>query len=480
MNIKSVLYITGLFLLVLGLLMALPTIAAVYLKDGDAWMFLVSATITSFVGLFLINTMKTKTIALLPRHIFLLTNITWILISIFSSLPFLLVAKMSWTDSFFESMSGITTTGATVIDHLSTVNGGILLWRSILQWIGGIGFIVLAVAILPFLKVGGMRLFQSESSDWSDKCLPRSGSIAKHIVTIYFVLTIACTFTYYLAGMGMFDAINHAMTTVSTGGYSTSDYSLGNFNSLLIYWNTIIFMILGSLPFVSMVKLLRGSRTNIFKDSQIRCFMVTLLIAWIFVTIWLWQHSSYNWFEAFTYAAFNTTSIITSTGYAVTDYTLWGGLAVSLFFFLAFVGGCSGSTTGGVKIFRFQIGFRLLNIQLKHLAHPRAFQVQSYNGIEISNEILRSLVAFCFFFGLLIAIITTSLSFLGLDLITSLSGAVSIVTNVGPALGDIVGPAGNYSTLPSEAKWILCTGMLVGRLEIITVIIMLIPDFWRT
>ncbi|WP_211828221.1 TrkH family potassium uptake protein [Kistimonas asteriae] len=479
MNIKPVLYVAGLFLMVLGILMLIPALLTLSMGDIGAGAFFESAIYTFLSGGLLAMLMRSRHFSLVSRQIFLLTNVSWILVSAFAALPFVLVEDMSYTDAFFETMSGITTTGSTVMSHLTTVNGGILLWRSILQWLGGIGFIVMAVAILPFLKVGGMRLFQSESSDWSEKALPRSGSIAKRIVLVYSIITILCMVGYLLSGMNLFDAANHAMTTVSTGGYSTSDASMGHFSNPWVHWNATLFMILGSLPFVLFVRFLRGDRASLLRDSQVQAFIGFLVMIWLLFSVWLWLNSSYDWFESLTLVAFNTTSVVTTTGYAMTDYSLWGGFAISLFFFLTFVGGCSGSTAGGIKIFRFQIGFKLLHIQLKQLNHPRAFLVQSYNGIEITNDILRSLVAFSSFFGLLVALLTIGLSLLGLDFVTSLSGAVTAIANVGPGFGDVIGPAGNFATLPAMAKWLLCVGMLMGRLEVITVLVMFLPSFWR-
>ncbi|MCK5893981.1 MAG: TrkH family potassium uptake protein [Endozoicomonadaceae bacterium] len=476
---KPVLYVAGLLLVLLGILMLIPAMIAWLIDDFGTIAFLKSSFITLLTGCLLTVFMRTKQFSLTTRQIFLLTNVSWILVGLFAALPFSLVENMSYTDAFFETMSGITTTGSTVITHLSTINGGILLWRSILQWFGGIGFIVMAIAILPFLKVGGMRLFQSESSDWSEKALPRSHSIAEQIVVIYLCLTLLCMFFYWLAGMNLFDAVNHAMATVSTGGYSTKNASMGHFSNPLIHWIAILFMILGSLPFVLFVKFLRGDRASLFHDSQVRTFVVFLVIIWLLVSTWLWFNSSYDWFESLTLAAFNCTSVVTTTGFSVTDYSLWGGFAISIFFVLTFIGGCSGSTTSGVKIFRFQVGFKLLHIQLKQSNHPRAFFTQYYNGIEITNDILRSLVAFGSSYCLIIAILVISLSLQGLDLVTSLSGTVTVIANVGPGLGDIIGPAGNFATLPSTAKWLLCFGMLLGRLEVITVLIILLPSFWR-
>ncbi|WOG25719.1 TrkH family potassium uptake protein [Endozoicomonas sp. 8E] len=459
--------------------MLLPALHDLVIGEEGAYSFGLSALITLLTGVPLYYFCRVPVFNLKPRQIFLLTNTSWLTLSAFAALPLYIQLDISYTDAFFETMSGITTTGSTVLSGLDQMNTGVLLWRSLLQWLGGIGFIVLAVAVLPFLKVGGMRLFQSESSDWSDKAMPRSGSIAKRIVCIYLGMTIFCAYLYFLGGMHGFEAINHAMTTLSTGGYSTSDSSMGHFHNPFIHWVAIVFMIFGSLPFVLFVKFLRGDSQSLLRDNQVQAFLKLLFILWVFLTLRLFINGDYSLFKSLTLVAFNTTSVITTTGFALTDYESWGGFAAALFLCLTVIGGCSGSTAGGIKVFRFQIAARLLGIQLKQLAHPRACFVQSYNGHKISSDILRSLIAFCFFFALLTTILTLLLSFLGLDLVTSLSGALTAVANVGPGLGDIIGPAGNFSSLPDAAKWFLSVGMLLGRLEVITVLVLFTPTFWK-
>ncbi len=465
--------------MVLGLLMVIPAMCDLTVGSNSAAAFFESAIWTFLSGGLTVLFTRSQTFRLDPRQIFIFTSLSWVTLSAFGAVPFMLVEQMSFTDAFFETMSGVTTTGSTVMTGLDTVDKGVLLWRSILQWLGGIGFIVMAVAILPFLKVGGMRLFQSESSDWSDKCLPRSGSIAKRVVLVYLLLSTLCALGYKLGGMTLFEAINHSMTTLSTGGYSTSDASMGHFTNTWIYWNGTIFMLLGGLPFVLFVKCMQGYTEDLIKDSQVKAFIGFMVAVWIIMAFWMTLHTERGFFESLTLAAFNSTSVVTTTGYALTDYSAWTGFTSTIFFFLMFVGGCSGSTAGGIKIFRFQIGFRLLQMQLKQASHPRAFLLHTYNGQEITSDILRSLVGFCFFYGLLIAIMTIALSALGLDMMTSLSGSITAVSNVGPGFGEIIGPAGNFLTLPDSAKWILSFGMLMGRLEIITVLVLLSPSFWR-
>lgn len=479
MNHKPIFFVIGLLLITLALLMVFPALVSLSCDEPGAHEFFTAALVSLIAGIVLTLFGRSPHFNLHPRDAFLLTTCSWVTLCAVGALPLLLIEHISYTDAFFETMSGITTTGSTVLSNLDQHPKAVLFWRSLLQWLGGIGFIVMAVALLPFLKIGGMRLFQSESSDWSDKAMPRSGSIAKRICLIYIALTALCSLLYHLEGMNLFEAINHGMTTVSTGGFSTSDSSMAHFTNPAIHWTGTLFMLLGGLPFVLYVKFLRGDRQALFQDTQVRFFIGLMLFIWAVFTLWLYLHSDYSLFQALTRVAFNTSSVITTTGFALGDYTLWGSFAVSCFFFLTFVGGCSGSTAGGLKIFRLQIALQLLRLQLRQLAHPKAFFCQTYNGQEISTDILRSLIGFSFFYLILIAVLTQALTLTGLDSISALTGAATAVANVGPGFGDIIGPAGNFSSLADTAKWLLCIGMLMGRLEVVTVLVLLSPSFWR-
>ena len=286
MNYKPVFYVIGLLLMTLAALMCIPFLTnVVFHTPAKNKAFLFSFVITAFVGMTMWNMSKPETFGLRSREIFLLTNLSWVMVSFFGALPFLLDPGMSFTDAFFETMSGITTTGSTVMTRLDHANPGVLMWRSVLQWLGGIGFIVMAVAILPILKVGGMKLFQSESSDWSEKVMPRSGAIAKHIVFIYLGLTFLCSCGYLYGGMTLFEAINHSMTTLSTGGFSTSDASMAHFHSPVVHWTGTLFMLLGSLPFVLLVRFVSGAGEPLLKDSQIQAFLEFMLLVWLGLTV---------------------------------------------------------------------------------------------------------------------------------------------------------------------------------------------------
>ncbi len=473
-------FIIGIFLITLAIAMVVPMITLmIFHRTADMPSFLWSSLITFVSGLALVGQGRPEHVHLRPRDMYLLTVSSWVIVCVFAALPFLLTQHISYTDSFFESMSGITATGSTVLSGLDTMSPGILIWRSLLHWLGGIGFIGMAVAILPLLRIGGMRLFQTESSDRSEKVMPRSHMVAKFIVLVYLGITVLGTLAFWWAGMSLFDAINHAMSAISTGGFSTSDQSLAKWPQPAVHWVAVVVMILGALPFTLYVATLRGNRGALLKDQQVQGFLVLLLVMWLVMTAWYWATTDLPWYDALRHVALNVTSVVTTTGFALGDYSLWGNFALMLFFYLGFIGGCSGSTAGGVKVFRFQVAYILLRANLHQLIHPRAVIKQKYNGHRLDDEIVRSILTFSFFFTFTICLIALMLSLLGLDWMTALTGAASTVSGVGPGLGETIGPAGNFSTLPDAAKWILSLGMLLGRLEIITVLVLCIPAFWR-
>lgn len=473
-------FILGIFLITLAASMVIPLLTLlIYERSDDLSAFLWSSLITLVAGLALVIPGRPENAQLRPRDMYLLTTGSWLVVCIFAALPMVLIQHISYTDAFFETMSGVTTTGSTVLVGLDRASPGLLIWRSMLHWLGGIGFIGMAVAILPLLRVGGMRLFQTESSDWGDKVMPRSHMAAKYILFIYVGFTLLGFLAFWLAGMSLFDAINHSMASISTGGFSTSDLSLANWQLPAVHWVAVLLMIIGGLPFTLYVATLRGNRRALFKDHQVRGFLGFLVLTWLVFGTWLWMNSDHSWLDAFRIVAVNVTSVVTTTGFALGDYTTWGSFAVLLFFYLTFIGGCSGSTSGGLKIFRFQVAYVLLKANLQQLVHPRAVIKQQYNNHTLDEEIVRSLITFSFFFAITIGVIALGLSLMGLDWITALTGAATAVCNVGPGLGPIIGPAGNFSTLPDAAKWLLTLGMLLGRLEILTVLVVITPAFWK-
>ncbi|MGX5726551.1 TrkH family potassium uptake protein [Metapseudomonas otitidis] len=479
-TLRTIGFIIGLFLITLAVSMVVPMLAVLaFDRTDDIGAFSWSSLITFIVGLALVAPGRPEHLHMRPRDMYMLTTASWVVVCIFAALPMVLIQHISYTDAFFETMSGITTTGSTVITGLDHASPGLLLWRSMLHWLGGIGFIGMAVAILPLLRIGGMRLFQTESSDWGEKVMPRSHMVAKYILVVYVALTLLGTLAFWLAGMTPFEAVNHAMSLISTGGFSTSDNSIANWKQPAVHWVAVVVMMAGSLPFTLYVATLRGHRKALVKDHQVRGFVGFLVATWLFFGTWLWLNSDYSWPDAFRIVAVNVTSVVTTTGVALGDYTLWGSFSVMLFFYLTFVGGCSGSTAGGLKIFRFQVALVMLRTNLKQLVHPRAVIRQKYNGHNIDEEIVRSLITFSFFFTITIGAIALGLCLVGLDWTTALTGAATAVCNVGPGLGPIIGPVGNFSTLPDAAKWLLTIGMLLGRLEILTVLVLFTRGFWK-
>ena len=473
-------FIIGIFLITLAVSMVVPMATLmIFERTGDLPSFLWSSLITFLAGLALVIPGRPEHVHLRPRDMYLLTVCSWVVVCVFAALPFLLTQHISYTDAFFESMSGITATGATVLSGLDNMSPGILMWRSMLHWLGGIGFIGMAVAILPLLRIGGMRLFQTESSDRSEKVMPRSHMVAKSIVLVYIGFTVLGSLAFWWAGMSLFDAINHAMSAISTGGFSTSDLSLAKWDAPAVHWVAVVVMILGSVPFTLYVSTLRGNRGALIRDQQVQGLLGLLVATWIVLGTWYWITTDLPWLDALRHVALNVTSVVTTTGFALGDYSLWGNFSLMLFFYLGFIGGCSGSTAGGIKIFRFQVAYILLKANLNQLIHPRAVIKQKYNGHRLDEEIVRSILTFSFFFAITICIIALLLSLLGVDWMTALTGAAATVSGVGPGLGEVIGPAGNFSTLPDAAKWILAGGMLLGRLEIITVLVLCMPAFWR-
>ncbi len=480
-NVLPVVQILGFLLILLSFLMTLPVNLLMFGNTPDWQAFVTSASICFVVGLLCFFSVGRKRHALKQRQMFILTVSAWVVIPLFSSLPLLLSdLKLSITDAFFESISGVTTTGSTVLSGLDSLPYDILLWRSIMQWMGGIGIIGMAVAILPFLRIGGMRLFATESSEWTEKAVPRTNRLAQGLVFSYLALTFSCILVYWTLGMDLFNAVNHALTTVSTGGYSTSDSSMGQFDELPILFASSIFMMLGAIPFFLFVRLLNGHAKPLLKDRQVHFFLKFLLVVAAMIAIYRVLNEGTVPLDAFVHALFNVTSVVTTTGYASQDYSLWGPFVVVVFFFLTFVGGCSGSTSGGMKIFRFQLSMLLLREQVLRLLHPNAVMTRHYNGRIISDEIVASSVAFSFIFLATLAVVAAILAALGLDLVTSLTGAATALANVGPGLGDTIGPAGNFQTLPDAAKWVLMVAMLLGRLELLSVFVMFSPHFWRS
>ena len=476
-NYKTVFFTLGILQIILGVSMFIPIIAQFVYSEVDSSFFGASIITIVFGTLFFLSNLDHDR-KLSLQQAFLLTALSWLNIAIFGSLPFIFsTIELTITDAFFESMSGITTTGSTIISNLENTPKGILLWRAILQWLGGIGIIVMAITLMPIMNVGGMQLFKISSNDSSEKILPKSKEIALRLIYIYSGLTVLCAFTYWIFGMGKFDSLTHSMTTIATGGFSNYNQSIGYFNSIPIEISSMIFIILGSLPFISYIKFISGDKKIFLRDIQIKTFIKIIIATIIILSIYLLITNG-NEFSLRS-ISFNTISILTGTGYVSAEFDGWGSFPLTLFFALMFIGGCAGSTTCGVKIFRVQILYLFITNQLKKIIYPKGVFVIKYDQNSVDDKFIASIISFIYFYFVIFFILAAVLSLTGLDFITAISGAATSISNVGPGLGPIIGPNGDFSSLPDISKWVLTVGMILGRLELFAILVLFLPSFWR-
>ncbi len=480
LDVRPVGYVIGLLVAALGVFMLVPLALDVADGRGHWPAFLESAALTFSIGAMLaLACANGVSDRLSLQQTFLLTTSVWVVLPVFGGLPLMLGETGStFTDAYFEAMSGLTTTGSTVLSGLDDMAPGLLLWRGILQWLGGIGIIVVAMVFLPELRVGGMQVFRSESFDTMGKILPRATEISASISSIYLGITLACVVAYLGTGMGLFDAVVHAMTTVSTGGFSNYDASMGAFSGIAEYVASV-FMLLGALPFVRYVQMLGGNHDALWRDSQVRAFVATLAVLVAVTVLALLRIFEHHPERALREAMFNIISIMTGTGYASVDYMTWGPFLISIFFFIGLIGGCAGSTACSIKIFRYQILFASIRVQLRRIRAPHGVFVPRFEGRPISQDVLGSVISFFVFFVVTLGVLTVALALTGLDFVTSVSGAATALANIGPGLGDTIGPSGNFSSLNDTAKWLLAGGMLLGRLEILAVFALFTVRFWR-
>ena len=477
-NYKTVFFTLGILQIILGISMVFPIIIQIIFDELDS-SFIGASLITIIFGtlFFLSNLDHDKKLSL--QNAFLLTALSWLSIAVFSSLPFIFSnLNLSITDSFFESMSGITTTGSTIITDLNSSPKAILLWRALLQWLGGIGIIVMAITLMPIMNVGGMQLFKVSSSDASEKILPKTKEITLRLILIYLILTFLCSFFYNICGMKFFDSLTHSMTTIATGGFSNYNESIGYFNNIKIEIVSMIFIILGSIPFISYIKFLSGKKNIFYTDTQIKSFIkiifYSILILFIYLTIFNKSFSDVSLRSI----SFNVISILTGTGYVTQNFDDWGSFPLIYFLILMFIGGCAGSTACGIKIFRVQILYLFLKNQLKKIIYPRGIFIIKYDNNNVNEKFMASIIAFIYLYIIIFFIITAMLTLSGLDFTTSISGAATSISNVGPGLGELIGPNGNFSQLPDFSKWVLSFGMILGRLELFAILVLFLPSFW--
>ncbi|MFT4347650.1 TrkH family potassium uptake protein [Bartonella ancashensis] len=460
--------------------MLLPVLADLRYNNRDWETFLYPCAITTVLATLVFLATRGATYRFSARLGFTLTVCLWLTGSIVGALPlYLSPLKISLAKAIFESVSGITTTGSTVIAGLDHLPQSLLLWRSLICWIGGIGFIGLALLLLPSLRVGGVQLFHMESSDKSEKILPRINQIANGIIIAYIGLTFSCMLSYFAAGMTLFDAINHAMSTVATAGFSTHDTSFGYFSekpTILVV--STIFMFLSSLPFVLYIKLVFPSHSKRFIDPQIVVFFNIVFLSSFTLAIWLQFNTSLTFHQIFLDTIFHIVSIISTTGYSAQDYQLWGSFAFGVFFIISFIGGCAGSTSGGIKINRLIILWRIAQANMVRLFSPNTIVKVRYDHSNISSDIAQTVLLFVCLYMFCLLIGTALLLATGLDFTSAFTGVLTALSNVGPGFGNIIGPTGNFSTIHDNALWVLSFLMLVGRLEIVTIFVFFTAAFW--
>jgi len=478
-NYKTVFFTLGILQIILGISMLIPILTQIIYSELDS-SFIGAAIISIIFGVlfFLSNLNHDKKLNL--QQAFLLTALSWLTIAIFGSLPFIFSnLELSITDSFFESMSGITTTGSTIISNLQEAPKSILLWRAMLQWLGGIGIIVMAITLMPIMNVGGMQLFKISSNDSSEKLLPKSKEVALRLIYVYLTLTTFCALTYRIFGMSIFDSITHSMTTIATGGFSNYNESIGHFNSLSIEISSMIFIILGSLPFIAYIKFLNGDKKIFFLDAQIKSFIKIIIFSVILLSLYMLFYTSDFSFINLRPIFFNVISILTGTGYVAGEFDVWGSFPLVFFLMLMFIGGCAGSTTCGIKIFRIQILYVFVVNQLKKIIYPKGIFLIKYDKNTIDDKFMASIISFIFLYLVIFFLLTALLTLSGLDFVTSISGAATSISNVGPGLGSTIGPSGNFANLPEFSKWILSFGMILGRLELFAILVLFLPSFWK-
>lgn len=479
--VRAAIHIASIFALYLSLAMLIPAAADLYYGNDDWQVFTIAAFFSGGLAGGIALATQGAAPVLSSRFGFLLVNFLWFTACVVGAVPLLASSlNLDLPDAFFEAVSAVTSTGSTILTGLDDLPPGILLWRSLLQWISGLGVIALGLFILPFLNVGGISYFKIESTHIEDQPFDRFSTFIRGLMSIYAALTLICAAAYAAAGMEPFDAVNHALTTLSTGGFSTHDQSMGFYNDRpAILWIASIFMFVGALPFSILILFLVKGRLDAVKDPQIKLFAVYVLLFVLAGAIYLRLYSGREMPDALTHSAFNFISIITTTGFATEDYGLWGPFAVAAAFLAMFLGGCSGSTAGGIKAYRFLILFELIRNGLRKLVYPNSVQIVRYGDRPVEDELQRAVVLYFAAFLLVWATIILALAATGLDLVSAVTSALTAITNVGPGLGTFTGPVDNFSALNDPAKFIMAFAMLLGRLEILSVLVIFTPIFWR-
>lgn len=479
MRFASVINIQGMLLMFLSVAMLLPIPFSLYYKESDWVAFLISAAVTLVVGATLFLTTRYGR-DLRTKEGFAVVTFGWIFLSIFGSLPFLLSGAIpSVTDAFFETMSGFTTTGATILPDVERLSHGILFWRSLTQWIGGMGIIVLSLAILPFLGVGGMQLFKAEApGPTADRLTPRIAETAKILWGVYVAISALEAVLLMFGGMGFFDALCHTFGTMATGGYSTHNASIGAFGSAYIHYVIIFFMLMAGTNFSLHYRFLKGDWRAYLRNKEFLFYLSIIGIVTVIIGVDTFLNQYRNLPDTMQFTLFQVVSILTTTGYGTTDYEQWSFSSQFVLFVLMFFGGCAGSTGGGMKIIRVMVLVKFMYSEIARLLHPHAVVPVRIGDKVIPRDVVTNVLGFFVLFMVVFVIGVIIMSSMGMDIATSLGVVIATLGNIGPGLGD-VGPTDNYSTIPAIGKWILASFMLMGRLELFTVIILLSPFYWQ-
>jgi trk system potassium uptake protein TrkH len=478
-RLGPVFYVIGVLLLPLGLGMMVPAIVDAAEGNRDWTVFMAAAGVTIFLGGTLMLANRGRRFSMDRRQAFLLTTLTWVVTAAFAALPFTFSKiGLSYTDAYFEAMSGLTTTGSSVLAEPEKASSGILLWRALLQLYGGAGIVVIAIAVLPFLRVGGMQLFRLESSEQGEKVLPRATQLATMTTSVYFGIVVLCFIAYWAAGMPFFDAICHAMTTVSTAGFSTHSASFGYYDSVPIEAMGVLFMFLGGAPIVLYFRAIRGQVLAFFKDPQVQLYLAIIIAGIIMLGLWRHFSQGIGAGPAFREVSFNFVSMLTTTGLGSAEYWKWGGFADVVITVAMLIGGCTGSTAGAIKVFRFNMLLLAVRSQLQRLLHPHAAVSATFGERPVPDPVIMSALLFLVTYLVLFVLFAVVISSFGYDFLTSISAVATSMGNVGGGLGGVIG-GGYFGEVPDGAVWILSAAMLLGRLELFTVLMLFTRRFWR-
>lgn len=482
MHLKTVINIIAILLVIVALFMIFPALWALYYGEKSCFVVFLKVIISVIISCSIVffATKKNKENNLSTRDGFLLVSLSWVLASVIGALPFYLSGSIpSFTDAFFETMSGFTTTGASILTNIEALPKSMLFWRSLTHWLGGMGIVVLTVAILPLLGIGGLQLIKAEAPGPTvDKITPRIGETAKYLWLIYVGFSVLETILLLFGGMNLFDALTHTFGTMATGGFSTKNISVAHFNSAYIDYVITIFMILAGVNFTLHYKLITGNFKDLIKDSELKAYLTIFAVSTLLLTYDLTKNHFDNFWHGLRYGSFQAATILTTTGYATFDYEKWPAMSRTVLFLLMFIGGCSGSTGGGIKVIRIFTLFKQALIEMRYLIRPKGIFTLKLSGNVVKKDIVYAISGFFFLYIAIVLTVALLVSLEDVDILTSVSSALATVGNIGPGFGRI-GPTENYAFYSDFSKWVLSFAMMIGRLEIYTVLVIFTPYFWK-